>query len=30
MEAIIRKYPGQYLWMHNRWKRYKGKREFMS
>ena len=30
MEAIIRKYPGQYLWMHNRWKRYKGKKEFMS
>lgn len=30
MEAIIRKYPGQYLWMHNRWKQYKGKREILS
>jgi KDO2-lipid IV(A) lauroyltransferase len=30
METIIRKYPGQYLWMHNRWKTYKGKREIMS
>lgn len=30
MEAIIRKYPEQYLWIHNRWKRYKGKKELMS
>lgn len=30
MESIIRQYPQQYLWMHNRWKRYKGKKEFMS
>lgn len=30
MEAIIRKYPEQYLWMHNRWKTYKGKKEFLS
>ncbi|MEN8265014.1 MAG: lysophospholipid acyltransferase family protein [Nitrospirota bacterium] len=30
MEAIIRRYPEQYLWIHNRWKRYKGKKEFMS
>jgi KDO2-lipid IV(A) lauroyltransferase len=30
MESIIRKYPGQYLWMHNRWKTYKGKKEIMS
>ncbi len=30
MEAIIRRYPEQYLWMHNRWKTYKGKKEFMS
>ncbi len=30
MEAIIRKYPDQYLWMHNRWKTYKGKKEIMS
>jgi len=30
MEIIIRKYPGQYLWMHNRWKTYKGKKEIMS
>jgi len=30
MESIIRQYPEQYLWIHNRWKRYKGKKEFMS
>ncbi len=30
MESIIKKYPGQYLWMHNRWKTYKGKKEFLS
>ncbi len=30
MESIIRKYPDQYLWMHNRWKKYKGKKELMS
>jgi len=30
MESIIRKYPEQYLWMHNRWKTYKGKKELMS
>jgi len=30
MEMIIRKYPGQYLWMHNRWKTYKNKKEFYS
>ena len=30
MEFIIRKYPDQYLWMHNRWKKYKGKKELMS
>ncbi len=30
MEIIIREYPEQYLWMHNRWKTYKGKREVMS
>jgi KDO2-lipid IV(A) lauroyltransferase len=30
MESIIRKYPDQYLWMHNRWKTYKGKKELMS
>ena len=30
MESIIRKYPEQYLWIHNRWKTYKGKKEFMS
>ncbi|MBI5664171.1 MAG: lysophospholipid acyltransferase family protein [Nitrospirae bacterium] len=30
MESIIRKYPEQYLWMHNRWKTYEGKKEIMS
>jgi KDO2-lipid IV(A) lauroyltransferase len=30
MESIIRKYPGQYLWMHNRWKTYKNEKEFLS
>lgn len=30
MESIIRKYPGQYLWMHNRWKTYKNKKEFYT
>jgi len=25
MEAVIRSYPDQYLWMHNRWKTYKNK-----
>ena len=30
MEIIIRKHPEQYLWMHNRWKTYKGKKEIMS
>ena len=30
MESIIRKYPDQYLWMHNRWKTYEGKKEFLT
>jgi len=30
MESIIREYPEQYLWIHNRWKTYRGKKEFMS
>jgi KDO2-lipid IV(A) lauroyltransferase len=30
MESIIRKYPEQYLWIHNRWKTYKGKKEFLQ
>ncbi len=30
MENIIRSYPEQYLWMHNRWKTYKGKRAIFS
>ncbi len=30
MESIIRKYPEQYLWIHNRWKRYKHKKELMA
>ena len=27
MEAIIRKYPEQYFWMHNRWKTYQTKKD---
>jgi KDO2-lipid IV(A) lauroyltransferase len=30
MESIIRKYPDQYLWMHNRWNTYEGKKAFLS
>jgi len=30
MEDVIRRYPDQYLWMHNRWKRYRHKREFLG
>jgi KDO2-lipid IV(A) lauroyltransferase len=30
METIIRRYPEQYLWMHDRWKRYKGRRKFLA
>lgn len=30
MEEVISRYPEQYLWMHNRWKTYKRKREFLS
>lgn len=30
MESIILKHPEQYLWMHNRWKTYKDKKEFLS
>ena len=30
MEKVVRAYPEQYLWMHNRWKRYKGKRELLT
>ena len=30
MERVIRKYPEQYLWIHNRWKTYKGKKEFLA
>jgi KDO2-lipid IV(A) lauroyltransferase len=30
MEGIIRRYPEQYLWMHDRWKRYKGRRKFLA
>jgi Kdo2-lipid IVA lauroyltransferase/acyltransferase len=29
MESIIRSYPEQYLWMHNRWKTYKHKKRIM-
>lgn len=27
MEAVIRKYPEQYFWMHDRWKSYSGRKE---
>ncbi len=30
MESIIRKYPEQYLWIHNRWKTYEGKKPILS
>ncbi|TAN40709.1 MAG: hypothetical protein EPN25_06695 [Nitrospirae bacterium] len=30
MEAIVRKHPEQYLWMHDRWKTYGGSKELMS
>jgi KDO2-lipid IV(A) lauroyltransferase len=30
MESIILKYPEQYLWIHNRWKKYKDKKELLS
>jgi len=30
MEAVIRRYPEQYLWMHDRWKRYKRRRKFLA
>jgi Kdo2-lipid IVA lauroyltransferase/acyltransferase len=30
MESIIRTYPEQYLWMHNRWKTYNHKRQIMT
>jgi KDO2-lipid IV(A) lauroyltransferase len=30
MESIIRKYPEQYFWLHNRWKTYAGTKEVMS
>jgi KDO2-lipid IV(A) lauroyltransferase len=30
MESIIRLYPEQYLWMHNRWKTYRNKKAFMA
>jgi len=29
MEEVIRMYPAQYLWMHNRWKTYAGKKEIL-
>jgi KDO2-lipid IV(A) lauroyltransferase len=30
MESIIRMYPEQYFWMHDRWKRYKRRRKFLA
>ncbi len=30
MESIIQKYPEQYLWIHNRWKTYKDKKELLT
>jgi len=30
MEAIIRKYPDQYFWIHDRWKIYRSHRGFLS
>ena len=30
MEGIIRKYPEQYFWIHNRWKTYRTKRELFG
>lgn len=30
MESVILKYPEQYLWIHNRWKTYKDKKELLS
>jgi len=29
MEAMIRKYPEQYFWIHHRWKTYRNQREFL-
>jgi KDO2-lipid IV(A) lauroyltransferase len=30
METVIRRYPEQYLWMHNRWKQYRTKKELFG
>jgi len=30
MERVVRKYPLQYLWIHNRWKTYRGKKTVME
>ncbi len=30
METVIRRYPEQYLWMHNRWKIYRTKKQFLD
>lgn len=30
MESVIQRYPEQYLWIHNRWKTYRNKKEIFS
>ncbi|HAA03337.1 MAG TPA: hypothetical protein DCE18_08195 [Syntrophobacteraceae bacterium] len=30
METVIRRFPEQYLWMHNRWKVYRTKKQFLD
>ena len=30
MEIVIRRHPEQYLWMHDRWKDYRTKKQFLD